>query len=195
MNGTLIACAGAHARDIRAIMDDLGMIFAGYLDDEIDGPEVVGDLLDVEGAASIVIGHNNSRTRERIDLNVTGHSPILIHPSAVVHRTAQLAPGVVIGPNTTIGPQVRLGRHTHINGNVFVTRAHLGDFCTVSPGATICGDVTIGAGCQIGAGATISNLVTINPRVTIGAGAVVLPNFILRSNTTWVGVPAREVVR
>lgn len=98
--------------------------------------------------------------------------------------------GVVVGPNTTIGPDVTLGRHTHINGNCFVTRASLGDYCTVGPGVTICGDVTIGDDVTIGAGATISNFVTIAAGVTVAAGAVVPPHRTLHTGT-WIGVPAR----
>ena len=63
---------------------------------------------------------------------------------------------------------------------------------TVSPGVTICGDVTIGDRVLIGAGATICDRVTIGADVTIGAGAVVLPETVVPDGETWVGVPARR---
>ncbi len=100
--------------------------------------------------------------------------------------------GVLVGPNSTVGPGVTLGRHTHINANCFVTRAALGDYCTVGPGVTICGDVTIGDDVTIGAGATISNFVTIAAGSYIGAGAVVTPHTDITSGV-WVGVPARKL--
>jgi len=187
----VVLCAGGHGQDIAAIVKNSGQPFAGYLDDKIDGPDILGPCLDLELYDNYLIGHNDSRIREQMD-RAEG-AAIAIHASAAVHLTLQALPGVVIGAHTTIGPKTRLGRHTHVNGNVFITRAQIGDFVTIGPGATICGDVTIGAGSQIGAGAVISNLANLGPRVTIGAGTVVLPRQELPPNSTWVGTPARRI--
>ena len=81
---------------------------------------------------------------------------------------------------------------THINYGVTMTRTTIGHHTTVSPGVTICGDVTIGDRVLIGAGATICDRVTIGADVTIGAGAVVLPETVVPDGETWVGVPARR---
>ena len=191
MKPIVVLCAGGHGQDIAAIVKNSGQPFAGYLDDHIDGPDILGPCLDLELYDNYLIGHNDSRIREQMD-RAEG-AAIAIHASAAVHLTLQALPGVVIGAHTTIGPKTRLGRHSHVNGNVFITRAQIGDFVTIGPGATICGDVTIGAGSQIGAGAVISNLANLGPRVTIGAGAVVLPRQTLPPNSTWVGVPARRI--
>jgi acetyltransferase-like isoleucine patch superfamily enzyme len=187
----VVLCAGGHGQDIAAIVKNSGQPFAGYLDDNIDGPDILGPCLDLEFYDNYLIGHNDSRIREQMD-RAEG-AAIAIHASAAVHLTLQALPGVVIGAHTTIGPKTRLGRHSHVNGNVFITRAQIGDFVTIGPGATICGDVTIGAGSQIGAGAVISNLANLGPRVTIGAGTVVLPRQELPPNSTWVGTPARRI--
>jgi carbonic anhydrase/acetyltransferase-like protein (isoleucine patch superfamily) len=187
----VVLCAGGHGQDIAAIVKNSGQPFAGYLDDNIDGPDILGPCLDLEFYDNYLIGHNDSRIREQMD-RAEG-AAIAIHASAAVHLTLQALPGVVIGAHTTIGPKTRVGRHSHINGNVFITRAQIGDFVTIGPGATICGDVTIGAGSQIGAGAVISNLANLGPRVTIGAGTVVLPRQQLPPNSTWVGTPARRI--
>lgn len=191
MKPIVVLCAGGHGQDIAAIVKNSGQPFAGYLDDNIDGPDILGPCLDLELYDNYLIGHNDSRIREQMD-RAEG-AAIAIHASAAVHLTLQALPGVVIGAHTTIGPKTRLGRHSHINGNVFITRAQIGDFVTIGPGATICGDVTIGAGSQIGAGAVISNLANLGPRVTIGAGTVVLPRQELPPNSTWVGTPARRI--
>jgi acetyltransferase-like isoleucine patch superfamily enzyme len=187
----VVLCAGGHGQDIAAIVKNSGQPFAGYLDDNIDGPDILGPCLDLELYDNYLIGHNDSRIREQMD-RAEG-AAIAIHASAAVHLTLQALPGVVIGAHTTIGPKTRLGRHSHVNGNVFITRAQIGDFVTIGPGATICGDVTIGAGSQIGAGAVISNLANLGPRVIIGAGTVVLPRQELPPNSTWVGTPARRI--
>lgn len=191
MKPIVVLCAGGHGQDIAAIVKNSGQPFAGYLDDNIDGPDILGPCLDLEFYDNYLIGHNDSRIREQMD-RAEG-AAIAIHASAAVHLTLQALPGVVIGAHTTIGPKTRVGRHSHINGNVFITRAQIGDFVTIGPGATICGDVTIGAGSQIGAGAVISNLANLGPRVTIGAGTVVLPRQQLPPNSTWVGTPARRI--
>lgn len=191
MKPIVVLCAGGHGQDIAAIVKNSGQPFAGYLDDNIDGPDILGPCLDLELYDNYLIGHNDSRIREQMD-RAEG-AAIAIHASAAVHLTLQALPGVVIGAHTTIGPKTRLGRHSHVNGNVFITRAQIGDFVTIGPGATICGDVTIGAGSQIGAGAVISNLANLGPRVTIGAGTVVLPRQELPPNSTWVGTPARRI--
>lgn len=191
MKPIVVLCAGGHGQDIAAIVKNSGQPFAGYLDDNIDGPDILGPCLDLEFYDNYLIGHNDSRIREQMD-RAEG-AAIAIHASAAVHLTLQALPGVVIGAHTTIGPKTRLGRHSHVNGNVFITRAQIGDFVTIGPGATICGDVTIGAGSQIGAGAVISNLANLGPRVTIGAGTVVLPRQELPPNSTWVGTPARRI--
>ena len=191
MKPIVVLCAGGHGQDIAAIVKNSGQPFAGYLDDNIDGPDILGPCLDLEFYDNYLIGHNDSRIREQMD-RAEG-AAIAIHASAAVHLSLQALPGVVIGAHTTIGPKTRLGRHSHVNGNVFITRAQIGDFVTIGPGATICGDVTIGAGSQIGAGAVISNLANLGPRVTIGAGTVVLPRQELPPNSTWVGTPARRI--
>ena len=191
MKPIVVLCAGGHGQDIAAIVKNSGQPFAGYLDDNIDGPDILGPCLDLEFYDNYLIGHNDSRIREQMD-RAEG-AAIAIHASAAVHLTLQALPGVVIGAHTTIGPKTRLGRHSHVNGNVFITRAQIGDFVTIGPGATICGDVTIGAGSQIGAGAVISNLANLGPRVTIGAGTVILPRQELPPNSTWVGTPARRI--
>ena len=191
MKPIIVLCAGGHGQDIAAIVKNSGQPFAGYLDDNIDGPDILGPCLDLEFYDNYLIGHNDSRIREQMD-RAEG-AAIAIHASAAVHLTLQALPGVVIGAHTTIGPKTRLGRHSHVNGNVFITRAQIGDFVTIGPGATICGDVTIGAGSQIGAGAVISNLANLGPRVTIGAGTVVLPRQELPPNSTWVGTPAKRI--
>jgi UDP-3-O-[3-hydroxymyristoyl] glucosamine N-acyltransferase len=188
----VVVCGGGHGRDVAAIAEAAGWMVRGFLDDS-PGLGVVGHPSDVPLFGNYVLGHNDSVVRERLD---PGRGAItIVHPSAAVTDDLRASDGAVVGAHCTIGPEVRLGRHTHINGNVFITRARLGDFVTVGPGATICGDVTIGAGTQIGAGAVISNLCEIGPRAVIGAGAVVPPRIVIPPNQTWVGVPARKVER
>lgn len=82
---------------------------------------------------------------------------------------------------------------THINYAASMTRTSIGHHCTISPGVTICGDVTIGDRVLIGAGATICDRVQIGDDVTIGAGCVILPESIVPPGSTVVGVPAKHL--
>lgn len=123
----------------------------------------------------VVIGINDPRVRARIsrELGVTDRS--WVHPHAYV------------------GPDCQYGYGTHINYGVTMTRTTIGRWVTISPGVTICGDVTIGDRVLIGAGATICDRVTIADGATIGAGAVVLPQSAVGQDETWIGVPAKAV--
>lgn len=188
MNDLLIVGHGGHGKDVARIATAAGFRIVGWLDDDSTKPRVGWPHELANTRIPYLIGINDSHTRYRMD--VSTHAATAVHPSAEVVSGVRLGAGVVVGAFTQLGPSVALGTHTHINGQCFVTRAELGDYVTVSPGVTICGDVEIGDRVQIGAGATISNLVTIDDDVVIGAGAVVPPRTHLTAGT-YVGVPAR----
>lgn len=113
-----------------------------------------------------------------------------------------------VHPHTWIGHNCHWGYGTHINYAVTMTRTTLGHHCTISPGVTLCGDITIGNRVLIGAGATICEKVVIEDDVTIGAGAVILPGHWeippdgeqpgvpvyrrIPAGTLWTGVPATQ---
>jgi len=185
---------GGHGRDVAAIAQAAGHIVLPRDDDPTRAAYPTG-VLNVSSSNEIVsgylIGVNDPAERQRLD--TTRVEPVnVIHPTAVIETDLRCEGGVVVGAGTVLGPGVVLGRHCHLNAHVFATRAVLGDYVTVGPGAVICGDVAIGARCRIGAGAVISNLVTLGPDVIIGAGAVVPPHSHLDAGT-WVGVPVRKL--
>lgn len=187
----LVVCAGAHATDIAAWSPEP---IIGFLDDAESGPNILGPTTLVDlFPHDWICGHNDLIVRKRIAENTKKPATVLLSDKAQIDPSVVSAEGVFVGPNSTIGPKVFLGRHTHVNANVFITRAFLGDYCTISPGAVICGDVQIGNNVSIGAGAVISNLVMIGSNVVIGAGTVIPPGKQIPANSTWVGVPGRQI--
>lgn len=104
----------------------------------------------------------------------------LLQPPPLLDRDAHKGTGCWIGYGSVLAADVRLvrdvviGNHTHLNYQVSATRTHIGDFTTIAPGVTICGDVWIGDRVFVGAGATVCNLISIGDGAVIGAGSTVI---------------------
>ena len=170
-----LICAGAHAQDLLAIWSRVRPknLIAIYDDDPQLGFYPLPDQL----TGRILIGVNDPIARRRIanrysDLRGTHQ---LIDSSAVIGINIDIGKGSVVAPLACLLRDVQLGKHVHVNYQASITRCTVDDFTTISPGATICGDVTIGKECLIGAGATICDRVTIGSGVIIGAGAIIPP--------------------
>ena len=124
------------------------------------------------GQLPVIIGINNPQLRAKVATELEVEDDSWVHPDAQLWDTS-------------------LGYGTHVNYGVRAVRTRIGNHCTLSPGAIICGDVTIGDRVLIGAGSVICDRVTIGDGATIGAGAVVLPESYVPSGDTWIGIPAR----
>lgn len=172
----------------------------GYLDDntKIDG--VIGpvsDLLSLQNKYNNLhysIAINSSKIRKKIDneLDNPPNAANLIHETAVIGTMCSYMDGLTLGPYCVLTTRISIGRHVHINTSATINQAsEIGDYCTLSPGAIICGDVKIGSTTSIGAGAVVINYKTIGADATLGAGTVVIDN--VDSGATVVGVPGREI--
>lgn len=99
-----------------------------------------------------------------------------------------------MGPYSVLTTMVELGVHVHINTAASINQASkVGDYCTISPGARVCGDVSIGETTSVGAGSTIINFKNVGRDCILGAGTVVIDN--IGDGCTVVGVPGREIKR
>lgn len=127
----------------------------------------------VEHHDEVVVAINHSQTRAKVAADLGLRDMAWVHPNAHVTRSCSYGYG------------------THINYGVTMTRTHMGHHCTIAPGVTICGDVTIGDRVFVGAGAVITNLLTIGDDAVVGAGAIVLHD--VPAGVTVVGNPARIV--
>ena len=179
---------GNHGKDIEAIF------LRAYKSDKRltiydDDPTRTTELLDFI-TGKILIGVNDPTIRHQIAdrfSRLRGASP-LIDPSVIRGIDVELGRGVVVAPGAVLLRSVILGNHCHVNYLASMTRCTIGDYSTISPAATICGNVTIGEDCYVGANSTICERSTIGNHVTVGAGAVVLPWSIVPDNTRVVGV-------
>ena len=164
---------GAHGRDIGESL--LGSGWVVFLDDDPSRSWGAWPDRPVE----FLVGINDPTTRHKVASRLEAQEWVAWNDGRFIHPAAQVT------------NDVTLGRHVHVGGHSFLVRCTIGDYTTIAPGVTICGDVTIGEEVFVGAGATICNLVTIEDRAVIGAGATVLPGTTVPAGETWVGVPAR----
>jgi acetyltransferase-like isoleucine patch superfamily enzyme/ubiquinone/menaquinone biosynthesis C-methylase UbiE len=121
-----------------------------------------------------------------------------------IREFARLIPHDKWRENITFGKNVYIGEGTIVDGSEKVTIGEGTDIGAYSQlwthsmslvrtlrGEKITGPITIGKNCWIGGG------VTIYPGITIGDRVMVLPNSVvnmdLPSDTTWGGVPVKEV--
>ena len=154
----------------------------------------VNFLLEKYPKLKYTIAINSSRVRKEIESNINriDRAANLIHETAVIGTQCQYGNGLTMGPYSVLTTRVTLGVHVHINTAASINQSSsIGDFCTVSPGARICGDVNVGEATSIGAGSVIINFKNVGKNCTLGAGTVVIED--VSDGATVVGVPGREI--
>ena len=182
-----ILAGGNHSKDIKAVAHGCGIYGIRIYDDD---PATGFDPPPADLSGPIIIGINDPALRAKMDdrfSHLQGFKP-LVHPSVIVGERSQLGSGVVIAPGAVLLHSVTIGNHSHLNYMTSMTRCSIGDFCTIAPNATICGNVTIGDRCLIGASATVCERSVIGHDVTIGAGALIPPYSIVPNGVTVIGV-------
>jgi sugar O-acyltransferase (sialic acid O-acetyltransferase NeuD family) len=116
----------------------------------------------------------------------------LIHPSAVVGPSCRLGEGCILCPHAITTTNVICGDFVILNLSVTVGHdAQIGSGSILSPHCSVSGYARLGEGVFLGSNAAILPAAVVGDYARVGAGSVVLRN--VRSHTTVVGVPAREV--
>lgn len=198
---------GGHAVDILQIIRDINhhrptYDIIGSLDDSLLRDRL-GDIEDIVNypKAQYVICVNDGKVRKDIWWRIARQfkyecpsAANLIHPTAYIGDNCVYGEGLVMGPYSVLTTKVHIGRHVHLNSHASVNQnSHIGSFCTLSPGARVCGDCDIGTEVNMGANSVIINVKRVGDRATIGAGAVVIRD--VEEETIVIGVPAKPMIK
>lgn len=118
--------------------------------------------------------------------------PSIIDPSAMIARGVSMGEGVFIGKRVVVNTGSQIGNCSILNsGSIIEHDCMIGLFTHISPGATLCGQVTVGNDSHIGAGSVVRQGIRIGRQSLIGAGSVVVKD--IPDNVRAYGNPCRVV--
>jgi serine O-acetyltransferase len=145
------------------------------------------------GAALVTHSDNHQRLREIERAQAAGiELASAIHPSALVLADALLAANVILHARSLVGYRAEIGLGTVLNSGAQVDHhCVLREACSLDPGVTLAGNVTVARFARLHTGAVVKNRIRIGLDATVGAGAVVIKD--VAEGTTVVGNPARPI--
>lgn len=201
--GLLLVGASGLAREVLAA-GITGVV--GILDDnpelnetEIAGVPVVGSVADaVRRPESLLVCVGPSQSRRNVVRRLRKFGieeerfTTYVARSARIGRTSDIGPGSILLDNVVITADAKCGGHVVIMPNCTVTHDDvLEDFVTLAAGVSLGGSVRVGEAAYIGMNASVRQGLTIGSDSTVGMGAAVLRD--VPAETTWAGVPARQI--
>ncbi len=200
----LIWGCGGFGREVHWLCEILGIEVVGFLDERpqmkgvvVDAVPVMGDITDLihlRGKVPVLCAGVGDPALKRkfasktLDAGFAFAEPI-IHPDVRVSKRNHIGTGSVITEGTIMTVNVDIGRHVVVN--LACTLGHdivMEDYCTVSPGVNLSGNVRVGEGAYLGTGCAIREKVVIGPWSVVGGGAFVARD--VRAHTLVAGVPA-----
>lgn len=149
-----------------------------------------GSITEHVDAVVVAIGDGATRDRCLRQLPKDIIAPALVHPSACVSPSASLGCGVVVFAHAVVNAASSVADGVILNtGSVVEHDCRLGPCAHLSPRATLCGSVVVGARSWVGAGSVVIQALRVGADVMVGAGAVVIRD--VEDGMTVVGNPAR----
>lgn len=183
--------AGGHARVVQELAELSGANILGVCDPKFQatsgqywsGLEILGGdeyLSELDPQTVFLLNGigmmPGSRVRQAVFERFTQlgfRFPPLVHPFAWLSNRASIGDGTQLGAGCVVQSGAKIGVNSIINTRSSVDHdSLLGEHCHLAPGATVCGDVRVGAGSFIGAGATIIQGVTVAAETFIKAGSL-----------------------
>ena len=203
--GIAIYGAGGHARVVLDILHRQGRVVTAIVDDRRDVQESMAGIAVTKFSSEnslpsaqellwiVAVGDSVIRAHLVERLEALGFSfATAIDHSAQIGSAVSIQEGSVVMPNAVINSGSVIGRHVIINTASSVDHdCAIGDFCHVSPGCTLCGEVTVEHSVLLGVGVKVGPGVSIGAGSVVGAGAVLLES-IPAGVKAW-GVPARII--
>jgi sugar O-acyltransferase (sialic acid O-acetyltransferase NeuD family) len=214
MDGLLIVGSSGHARVIVDIIECAGAYtILGFLDDtkasgaiEIGYP-ILGSVADVpeiarqHDARGFFVAVGDNWNRGTLAAKVKQLAPALpaiiaVHPSAQLARSACLGPGTAVMAGAVVNSNASVGSFCIINTRASIDHdSQLEDFASIGPGATLAGNVRVGAYSAICLQACVAEKVSIGSHSVVGAGSVAfddLPDGVLAYGTPALVVRSRS---
>ena len=194
MEKIVLVGGGGHCLSCIDVVEQQGKYeIAGILerlnvqDDFIGGYPVIGtddditELINNGNSFLITVGQiKSSIIRESIYNKIKdagGELPVIVSPRAYVSRTAELMQGTIIMHDAIINANASIGICNIINTKALIEHeVQSGEFCHVSTGAILNGQVVIGNNNFIGSNSVIANNISISNDVIIASGSSVYKN-------------------
>lgn len=159
-----------YAQLVAHIASDCGFAVSGFIDDQAQGPQVLGTYHAVVAshppahhALALGIGYNNLPARHALLQRCLADGwqmPPLVHPQSIVHASAKIGAGAVVMLGAILDVNARLGEGAVCwPGSIVSHDATLGDNSFLSPNATLCGFVQTGHSCFFGAASVVTDRV------------------------------------
>lgn len=210
MEDIIIVGAGGFAKEVIWLIErinDENKVYniKGIVDDFFDGNELSGypvlgklDYINrLQENYSICIAIGSGEIRKNIISGISKDNisyPTLIDPSVILSNKVNIGIGNIICAGSILTVDINIGDFNIIN--IDSTIGHdvvIENYSTILPSSNISGNVRIKDNVMVGTGTQIIQGLTICENSIIGAGSVVIKN--TEPNNTYVGIPAKKVIR
>jgi sugar O-acyltransferase (sialic acid O-acetyltransferase NeuD family) len=199
MNKILLYGASGHGKVVISVLKSLEYELAGIFDDNINISHLnintqIVNVYDPTffSNAPIIISIGDNKIRKNLTKIIKHKYISLKHPSSIINETSMIDIGTVLMHNSVVQANTIIGQHCIINTSAVVEHdCFISNFVHISPGACLCGNVTINEGTHVGANSTILPNIQIGKWCKIGAGAVITKN--IPDNVVVVGNPGKII--